>query len=269
MHPSSSYEDRLLFSSQQELQRVLHWWWIISLMALLGALCGWIIHAYIPPVYEAQAVFSATIDYTQTGMMTQFEQDQALNAVGHLIASGEVLDRVVAQSRTKGMSLTVAELRRMGTVERQVDAFILRLRTVNAERAAYLANLWAGEANALINDAQAHALQAAHLARYLQSLESCLQRSLVIPPAPTLCYQRSPTEIQNLITETSKQLQAERQASRNLFPGLLIQWVEEATPPTQPTQFGRNDLMLAGALIGLLVGIISVEVLPPFRRITS
>ncbi|MCX8025642.1 MAG: hypothetical protein N3A60_10600, partial [Thermanaerothrix sp.] len=248
MHPSSSHEDHLLFSTQHELQRVLRWWWLVLLGAFLGALCGWFVHALKPPVYEAQAVFSAAIDYTQTGLMTQFEQDQALNAVGHLIASGEVLERVVAKSQAAGLSLTVADLRRMGNVERQVDAFILRLRTTDAQQAAYLANLWAGEANAILNDAQAHALQAAHLARYLQSLESCLQRSLIVPPAPTLCYQRSPTELQNLITETAQQLQAERQASRNLFPGLLIQWVEEATPPTQPTQFGRNDLMLAGTL---------------------
>lgn len=269
MHPSLSHEDRLLFSTQHELQQVLRWWWVISLMALLGALCGWIIHTLKPPVYEAQAVFSAAIDYTQTGLMTQFEQDQALNAVGHLIASGEVLERVVAKSQAEGLNLTVADLRRMGSVERQVDAFILRLRATDAQQAAYLANLWASEANAVLTDAQAHALQAARLARYLQSLESCLQRSLIVPPAPALCYQQSPTELQNLITETAQQLQVERQASRNLFSGLLIQWAEEATPPTQPTQFGRNDLILVGTLIGLLVGIVLVELLPPFRRATS
>ncbi|WP_299024443.1 hypothetical protein [uncultured Thermanaerothrix sp.] len=255
-----------VLSTQAELQRVLRWWWVIVLAALLGAFGGWLAHAIKPPIYEAQAVFSATIDYTRTGLMTQFEQDQALNAVGHLIASNEVIERVINQLQGEGSTLTIADLRRMGTVERQVDAFVLRLRTSDPQEAARLANLWAGEADAVLADAQTHALKAASLAQYMRSIETCLQRAVMVAPATALCPQQSLEDLQALLATVGQQFQTERQASRNLFPGLSIQWVESASPPTQPVQYGRNDLMLVGALIGWVLGLVLVETLPFFRR---
>lgn len=252
-------------STQTELLRVLRWWWVIVLVSLLGAFSGWLAHAIKPPVYEAQAVFSAAIDYTRTGLMTQFEEDQALNAVGHLIASNEVLERMVAKGQEEGLALTVPDLRRMGTVERQVDAFILRLRTSDPQEAARLANLWADEANAVLTEAQAHALKAASLTQYMQSVEKCLQRAVGVAPAPSFCPHQSLEDLQTLLATTGQQLQAERQASRNLFPGLSVQWVESASPPLRPVQYGRNDLMLAGALIGWVIGLALVETLPIFH----
>jgi uncharacterized protein involved in exopolysaccharide biosynthesis len=53
------------FSPRESLERIFARWWIVVAMAILGGVVGWAFHFFHPPVYEATAVLTVTMDFPQ------------------------------------------------------------------------------------------------------------------------------------------------------------------------------------------------------------
>ena len=73
------------FIPMDSFLKTLNYWWIIVLFMLGGAIIGLIAHAVVPPIYESQAAITTSINFVQTGVLTDEQQDQAVDAVGDLI----------------------------------------------------------------------------------------------------------------------------------------------------------------------------------------
>ena len=85
--------------------RLLSGWWKIVLLAVLGGLIGLGVSTLIPPMYEAEATFHASIDFTQINfdnmvgeygyplIFTQYDEDLALQVVERVLLAerGEAL----------------------------------------------------------------------------------------------------------------------------------------------------------------------------------
>jgi hypothetical protein len=226
---------------------------------------GWAIHQLRPPVYEAVGQFSASIDFVGTGPLTQYEEDVALNAIGSLIGSRLVVDRVVEQAKNMGIKTDATELVRMAAVERKFTTWELRIRSTDPQRTAQIANLWVEQAQALLLESYQHALLAEQISRYSNSLESCLEQSAVSEPSSALCSRSRFVEIQFDLQQAGEALYRERTASRGLFAGLTIGPANPAVIPEKPVIFGRNQLVLAGSMIGLLGGIALFSLGAPVR----
>jgi uncharacterized protein involved in exopolysaccharide biosynthesis len=237
------------------LGATFRFWWVIVVLSVAGGLLGLLFHRLNPPVYEAAGRFSASIDLVLTGPLTQLEEDIALNAVGDLITSRPVLDSVVEQAGAEGIRLTRAELRRMATVERRVNAWDLRIRHTDPLMAGQVANIWIEQGQAALLESSQHALQAASLSRYLRTLEDCLAVAAASEPSHALCSRQRFRDIQADLQQAGEALSIERKASGSLFYGLTIGPPEAAVTSEKPVRFGQNRLVLAGAVLGLLLGI--------------
>ncbi len=257
----------LSFSPADTFNRVLDSWRWVFLFILLGGLAGWTFHTLRPPVYESTASISFNIDYTHSGQLTDVEEDQILGVAGDVISSPQVLQKVVEGSRGlsgQGMPIDLPTLQQSVFAERKAYVYVLRVRRPSPQQAQALAGLWAQAAYTSLGDDRSHAQQAAMLQRYLDGLVSCLEQSVNAPPAQSLC---SPdfSALQNNIKEGGSRLQAEKLAAQGISLALEFTRPEPTGTPARLAQYGRNQMVLAAALIGFVLGVWGVSLGVPAR----
>lgn len=265
--PNSSLTDG--FAPLAAVLNALRYWWFIFVLALLGALIGWLIHFSQPPVYEAVARFSSGIDYVSTGPLTQYEEDTALNAIGDLVGSNDVLTKVDEAARAEGIVISPLDLARSITLEHRVNDWDVRVRYPDARIAQRLANLWSEQGQAVLVDRYRHAQQAEHLNWTMQALENCLASSAAAEPSSGQCSRGRIVDLQNDLQTIGQAYEQERLASQGMFSGLLVGPAAPVMVSARPVLFGQNQLILAGCLIGLLVGAVAVQFDLPRRLLKS
>lgn len=247
------------FAPLTALHQAMRFWWFIVLLAVAGGLMAWLLHLTRPPIYEAGVQFTAGIDYVSTGPLTQFEEDTALNAVGDLLSSSNVLQIVAQKAQGEGISIQQAQLRGQLTFERRVNTWVVRVRSTNPNTADRLAAIYAEQGRAALLQGYQHALAADRLDRYLHSLENCLTQSAAIETVNVACSRPHFTEIQADLQKAGAAYDQERLASGDLFSGLLIGPSGVAYQAGKPVLFTLNQMVLAGCLIGFLIGIWLVQ----------
>jgi uncharacterized protein involved in exopolysaccharide biosynthesis len=243
----------------EALQNAFRFWWFLFCLAVAGGLAGMVIHGLRPPVYEAVARFSASIDFVSTGPLTQLEEDIAIDSISDLAFSSAVMERVAEKARAQGIATSAAELKKSALFERRVNVWDLRLRSTDPQRAEQLANIWVDEGQAALLDSYQHALEAERLNRVLRGLESCLERAAASEPSSAQCSRYRFADIQADLQEAGQAYARERIASGGLSAGLRIGPVDHAVLPTQPVILGRSQLVLAGCLLGFLSGFVMLQ----------
>ena len=244
----------------EALQRALQrWWWIVLLM-LLGGAAGEVIHRIQPPLYESQAAFSFGIDFARTGALTDIEEDYALGVAGDVLNGDAVLQGVQQRAAQSGLALDAAALRPMLFAERRNNVWLLRVRSEDARKARQVAQLWADEAQAQLEQAYQHAAQVDALQRYQDSLVGCLQNSVATEPAHAVCNLGNLAAIQQEIEQTGQALKTEKAASRGLFSALTFERSQEPALAAAPRGTQRPVLILAGALVGFLLSLWLVQI---------
>lgn len=251
------------FSPQLFLKENFDKWWFVSLLMILGGLIGLFLSSTQPPIYESQADFSITIDYTRTGLLSDIDQDQAMLGVGNLMNSDEVLQKSVEKANTMGYSLTLEEFKEKTSVEREGFTWSLRVRDESPKTAAELVNVWADEADNVYQSAALHALKAEQYLLYLDSLVNCFQRSTIFPSDNGICTLPNLVLISEEIQQTGKLAYQEKQASLGLMPAISAQLVERGQVIQNPIRFNRNTFIMAGVFVGfaitLLIQLVSFD----------
>ena len=246
------------YSPLDTFQNVLnHWWWIV-LLALAGGGVGWVFHRLQPPVYEARAVLTVMIDYTQTAPLTEYDHDHTIGIVKAVILSKDVIDQVLLEAREQQITVEGMEYQRTIFLERKHSILELIVRQSNPQVAAALANLWAGVAYETLIEAQRDAVQARLLRGELIALEKCLQ----LPAAsekPEVCSQLTAAEIPNTIQSLEPQVYEAEIKTKGIIPPLAFEFSQRAGVPERPVSFGANSLTLAGAMIGFIAGVFWVS----------
>ena len=235
-----------------------HWWWAV-LLALVGGSLGWAIHRLQPPIYEAKAVITVMIDYSQTTPMTEYDQDHAIGIVKAVVLSKEVMEQVEAKAQAQRLSIKALKYGESIYLERKHSVLELIIRSRDPQDAASLANLWAETAYDSLVKAQHSALQARVLRGELVALENCLQLPEASPDRPGLCASYASDElsdrIQNVVFEVG---QAETQA-RGILSIFSFELSQLAESQTQPVAYGVNLLVFSGAMIGLILGLLAIS----------
>ncbi len=253
------------FTPLEELKSALHYWWLIVVFMVVGASVGWVIQGVKAPLYEAEASITTSIEFTRTGQMTDIEEDYAIRIVGDVLFSERALEAVEERAGSAGLTLDRQTLLQMTTFERQNNTWIYRVRHADP-RTAVQVSTWLAEAGYLaVGEALSEALSAESLARYADSLVSCLEQSVVTSPVQADCRPENLTAIQAELDATIAALTHHRLASQGILPAMVFSAPAAVVIPSEPVLFGRNLLMLGGALAGFLLAVWAISLRLPQR----
>jgi uncharacterized protein involved in exopolysaccharide biosynthesis len=226
-------------------------WKIMVIGILLGGLTGLAVSSLRLPEFEAVSVFSFSIDFARTGLLTDIEEDQAMEVAGDVINSTDVFQATLERAIEKGLPVEKESFRSHLTAERRFDQWLLKVRWNDPEMAAKIADLWSEATRAALQDSRLAAWKADSIHRYLLSLETCLQQSTSGLPAQPLCQASNRAELLAEMENSGAELAHWTELSRGLFSGLNYTWAQEAAIPDSPVQYSRGSLVLAGCLAGM------------------
>lgn len=128
-------------------------WWLIALIAIVGGLLGLAVSALKPPKYEAEAIFSATIDFRDINFenlvdetespltFSQYDIDMALSEVQIVLV--QVRDEAFTYAQTLDPSLDAETFENNTLIERELGLWYLRYRHEDAQTAQSIVNHWA------------------------------------------------------------------------------------------------------------------------------
>lgn len=248
------------FQPGVQLVQALRHWWLIVLLGVAGGLAGMLFSTTHSPVFEASAALGMDIAYGSTQRLELVVEDRVMGRVSALIESDQVMSRVLAAlpadlRSSRGWS-TPADLRVQTRIEKRLGTWLLTVDDRDPGVAAQVANVWITQAIAELDTAVTHAWKAVGL----QSgpfIVDCVQVQSETSDVPGLDWAawRCSVEPIHLTPEAlNGQLQNELQLSQGVLPVIAYSLLQRASPPREPVLWGRGTLVLAGTLIGLLIG---------------
>lgn len=235
-------------------------WYVLAAGMVVGGLLGWGATFILTPIYESDAVFYVSIDYTQTGALTDVEEDQAMRGVGDLIFSDEITTATLEQLKSEGIKLSKDEFYDDAIFEREEFRWAIRYRDADPALACQVVSAWANQADLLIQDSLQHARLAAAHQEVLTGLESCLQRTTQANSTADSCSIDNLDTILADIDEVSALITAEKEASRGLFSALSTELVDTAEVPVDPMRHQVGTLVFSGTMIGLLASLMILTI---------
>ncbi|HOE70152.1 MAG TPA: hypothetical protein PLE10_07760 [Brevefilum sp.] len=150
MEPNNPQDE---FYPIQTINHLLNNWWKIVLWAGIFGILGLAFSYLKPPKYEAEAIFSSTIDYSQINFanlvgergqpleMTQYDLDLALSSVQRIIY--QVRNNALAYAQSLDPNLEAGTFGKNMAVERLHDRWYLRFRHEDPQIAQSVVNYWA------------------------------------------------------------------------------------------------------------------------------
>ena len=186
-------------------KRVMKVWWLVALAGILGGIIGFAFNRMHPPLFESQAIYQASLDFTQAGKLlkpnnltlSQYDEDLALEAVHSALLEVELA--AVTRANKEGISLTAETFNANAVVERQHAFWMVRYRDVNPQTAQKVVSIWTDEA--------------------------------------------------------TKAMRTYQQDGR-MKPYVFFELVSPASLPIQPLYNRTNQVVLAGGVAGLIIGLL-------------
>ena len=252
-------QESLSFAPAESLSRVLRRWWLLALLIAVGGLAGLGVDALRPQPFEAGFRYLTNIDVTTSGELTQYQEDITYEAVGALLFSPKLQEQALQEVRQQGLDLPAGYLAQNATVERRLATWQVRVRHTDPRTAELIASAWLRLAREEVRRAYARAVEADGLERYLESLEGCLARAVDASPAAGQCPQSSLAQLQAEMQKTGALLTDARLSSRGLSSSLTIDQAEADLLPARPVSDQRGQMVLAGALVGFVVGLWALQ----------
>ena len=194
------------------LLRLFRNWWKIVIAALLGGLLGLAFSTILPPLYQAEAIFHASLDFTEINFenlvgengepvtFTQYDEDLALQVIQRVLLAE--LPAAFDYARSLDHTLDFPAFEKNHQIQRYHALWYLRYRHPDPQIAQSVVNFWAEKAWQTLQDAQAE--------------------------------EKAETFV-------------------------IVERVAPAWLPQAPLYQNRNALVLAGTLIGFVIGVMGVD----------
>jgi hypothetical protein len=144
--------------------RLLTGWWKIVVLAVLGGLIGLAVSAIIPPMYQAEATFHASIDFTQINfdnmvgeygdplVFTQYDEDLALQVVERVLLAER--QEALNFAKTLDPDLDGQTFWENKQIQRYLGRWHLRYRHHDPAIAQAIVNYWAEIGMQALEEAQ-------------------------------------------------------------------------------------------------------------------
>jgi hypothetical protein len=240
------------------VKKISERWLITSILMITGGLLGLLISQVRPPIFESSAVFSVTIDYTQTGALTDIQEDQAMRGVGSVILSDQVVENTLSQISNEGnIVITQTDFLENSFLDREEFRWTLRYRDDDPKIAEMVVNAWSKSADAIIQGGLTHSLSSIVLQEELEILKTDLF-DFSNGNIPGNTGIRDFDSILDSINLISARIQAEKAASQGLFHPLTVSSINLGKSSETAELGQRNLLVLSGALIGFFLNILEI-----------
>jgi hypothetical protein len=227
---------------------------------IAGGLLGFLISQAKTPLYESSAIFSVTIDYAQTGALTDIQEDQAMRGVGGVIFSDLVIDKALSQiNKESDLAISRADFLENSFLDREEFRWTLRYRDSDPKNAEMAVNAWAKNANAIIQEGLKHSLTSIVLLDDLERTKICLFE-FSNGNKQNDCGNNDFDSVVNSINKISAQIQEEKTASLGLFNALSVTLVNKGVSSQTAVLGLRNLMVISGALIGFFLSIIIIAI---------
>jgi hypothetical protein len=128
-------------------------WWKIVLLAVIGGMVGLLVSFVLPPTYQAEATFHASIDFTQINfenmvgeyghplVFTQYDEDLALQVVERVLLAER--RNALQFAQTLDPTLDADRFWDSKQIQRYLARWQLRFRHEDPEIAQAIVNYWA------------------------------------------------------------------------------------------------------------------------------
>lgn len=237
------------------MRRVIRWWWIIVILIFLGGILGYLAAEIQKPLYESKSSITTAINFAYAGKLDDYEEDHLITAIGDVIGSSWVMEKVVDQVIENGMGLDEKTVLAGLIKSRQGYRWVLSSRFNDPQIAQQINQIWLNAAIDALEDLRANGLEGLNRLAAQYAVESCFSQSVVLEPDSAYCS-----------GENFKQLHADVESvtvsgGGSLLTSLLISRVSFETTetpnlPDAPVLFRVNLMMLAGCMVGFIAAIL-------------
>ena len=148
-----SKTDQDVFNLVETINHLFRNWWKITLIGIIFGFLGLVFSFFNPPKYQAEAIFSSTIDYSQINFenliaengeplwVTQYDYDLAISVVDRVLI--QTRKEAILYAQTLDPALDSATFIHNTFIERQHDRWYLRYRHEDPAIAKSIVNHWA------------------------------------------------------------------------------------------------------------------------------
>lgn len=232
-------------------------WYLVVVFGLLGALIGYGNSLKNQDVYEATAVMSIGLNFDQPVPYYQYEEDLALGKVAGVVSSDDVLEAAInafnQQLNIESDQLSVQEFRSKIRLERKGSRWEFIVSGQDSELAAAMADSWAEAAERALWEAYGHALRAKDLQLQLVNIQAELAELRADPTTGEEGVERIQA-LENITSDLDTRLPEELKLGRGLTTFVSFEWSQRAMVPNQPVTRTRGGQILAGNLLGIVIG---------------
>ena len=246
------------YKPREYLDRLVNRWWVITICMILGGGIGWIIHLTQPSLFESHSVISTAINYSETGLMTDLEEDHVLSVIGEVIVSEAVITQLQDSLNPEIRTEVKGKIRSHLFAEREGYRWVMRVRAMNAQTANEISTKWAEIAKDTLDEALSHSRRALLLSRQISQLESCFTNAVTNVPAAPPCTLPSNKAISAELDDLGAKYEAEQALSFGLIPAVVFSVTQTGSDTGAPVTFRTAELVLAGAILGFIGGVILV-----------
>jgi hypothetical protein len=244
------------FSTSSFFSKTMRFWWVLVCFMVAGGIIGFLTTRFFSPIYESKAVITSVLDYAGLGKVDDWEEDQLYLAIGDIIGSSDVKTQVIAQAETDGIQLSDAEMEDNFTLNRQDTRWVMRVRDSDPVTAQKLNQIWSGAAIDALKKMKAESETSFYLQQNLNALATCFEQSIQVEPSSKSCDIQNLERIRDEMGKVANATNEKSSRSTLIISRTSFELTTEATTPFSPVLYSRNYLVLAGALIGLFVGLV-------------
>jgi hypothetical protein len=253
------------FDFLEAYDRARHQWRNVLFAILLGGLAGLVLSFLLPPLYRSTASLGIGIDYSRAFPLTRDSEEKALLQVQNLILSDDVLEttmELASSSMLERNNLgSVSDFKELIRLDRYGGRWDLSVSLRNPQDAVDLAQAWAEASTIHLASALEHALLVQELQSELFDL-AC--ERVPFDSGEGFAWACGEIDIASGSSLAANFVE-EIEASHGIVPALTFSRLARASTPTEPLRAERPAMLIAGALIGGILGILSVTLEIPAR----
>lgn len=246
---------------------IIRRWPILVGFGLLGALLAYGLSFRFPPTYEAKAILSFGLNYDRNPPLEQRERDLAEGKVVGLLTSDDVLSttiRDVSNDVDAPSPEQLQDLRGRIRLIRKLSRWELIVEDESPDNATILANAWAEASENAFWQLIPHALRAEDLQTQLDPLEFRLAELATADNAADQTEEI--LAIEERITLLEAKILEEIELGKGLASFTSLNVSNLANTPSNPITRDVRLLVVAGSIIGILIGLVLLSALMRIQR---